>query len=151
MTKENLNSYLQICKRVLKQHAARLTQPRLAVATCLNQSDKPLSPREVLEGISANKNLPEVDKVTVYRILEAFLDYGLVHQVGPSGEYVPCTHVSCAKGFHVLTRCTECGATNESHLPEELADSFKNFLEKSLKFSPTEHVMQIDGCCKKCI
>ena len=25
----------------------------------------PLSPREVLEGISANKDLPEVDKVTV--------------------------------------------------------------------------------------
>ena len=144
------SAYLEVCKKVLKENDARLTQPRLAVASCLVDADKPLSPRELLESISSDKSLPEVDKVTVYRILEAFLDYGLVHQVGPKGAYVPCTHVSCSKGFHVLTRCMECGATNESHLPEELAGSLKAHLKKSLKFSPTEHVMQIDGHCRKC-
>lgn len=150
MTDLAKNAYLKICKQILKQNGARLTQPRLAVASCLLDADKPLSPRELLERIATNKKLPEVDKVTIYRILEAFLEYGLVHQVGPSGEYVPCTHVSCPKGFHVLTHCLKCGTTNESHLPEKIATNLKSYLKDTVNFFATEHVVQIDGHCEKC-
>ena len=136
--------------RVLADNGYRITAPRSAVLKCLAVTNKPLSPAELLKAVQGVKGGQKVDRVSVYRILEVLLQNHLVHQVGPEGKYLRCAHIHCESLNHVILVCTECGSTEEHHLPAKLLKDTFSYLQSSLKFSPTAHHFQINGLCKGC-
>ncbi|MCB0339995.1 MAG: transcriptional repressor [Bdellovibrionales bacterium] len=142
--------YVELCTKSLRDSGARVTQSRLAVIRCLDKAHEPLSPREILEKIEANDTLPNVDQVSVYRILETLLSLGLVHQVSPSGKFTACAHIDCPISLHVLVRCLTCGKTHELDVPEGVMAPLTWYLEHQVRFIPKEHFFQIDGACKDC-
>lgn len=143
------SDYLEHCAQILRNSGGRVTQPRLAVIRALAESPKSLSPREILEKIKANKKMPPIDQVTVYRILEAFSELGLVHQVA-SGEFIACSHVECDADMHILARCISCGKFEELEVPADVLAPVSTYLTRTVEFQPKEHFMQVNGTCTRC-
>jgi Fur family transcriptional regulator, ferric uptake regulator len=130
---------------VLRDAGLRLTSTRKQVLTVLASSAQPLSATEILEQ-AADKS---IDKVTVYRILEALTTHGLVHQLSPDGKYILCEHHSCESPLHALLRCSSCRRIDEVHLPKNLADGIDKFLEKE-SIQRDCHAVEIQVICRSC-
>ena len=145
--------FIQECEKILRDAGTKITKPRLAVMQFLATSSESLSPRQILEGINKEQeknSLPPVDQVSVYRILETFSKFGLVHQVFPSGGYIVCTHVNCQAALHILIHCTACEKTEEVDIPTEIFSPMKWYIQKQNGFTPKNHLFQIDGRCASC-
>lgn len=150
-SKSGIEKYTEECCQALKSSGARITSARKAVIKCLAHAEHPVSPRQILQKITKDKDLPSVDQVSVYRVLERLVELGLVHQVFPTGSYVACFHSRCSMMFHVLTNCRSCGQTKEEHIPRETLAPVLGYLESALQFSPDAHLVQISGSCRECL
>jgi Fur family ferric uptake transcriptional regulator len=147
----NKNDYATVCKEILRRAGAKITQPRLAVIQCLADSQQALNPREIQETIGRDPEMPTIDQVSVYRILEILQKNGLVHQVFPSGCYIACTHLECRHVFHLLIHCTCCNNSEEIHVPNEISAPLLWYLKSNQNFIPQDHLIQIDGTCSNCL
>jgi Fur family ferric uptake transcriptional regulator len=96
---------------------ARVTEPRLVVMALLLQARGPLSHQDVMQALSDAG--ADVDRVTVYRVLEWLVQSGLVHRL--SGEdrvwryeqssaagLEPAPHDSHLTGVHGHFQCDLC-------------------------------------------
>lgn len=142
--------YVVKCQATMKRAGAKITKSRLAVIQCLGAATDALTPRQILGVIADDASTPDIDQVSVYRVLELLVRLGLVHQIHPSGGYVPCSHIDCAEEMHILTHCTQCDQTRESGIPAEMFAPVQWYLSNRLKFAPKEHHLQIDGLCADC-
>lgn len=143
-------SFRQFAVHALKNAGARITKPRMAVINCLDQSKEPLTAKEITESIQADSEQIDMDPVTTYRILDRFRELGLIHQINPSGRYLPCTHLKCHEEYHVLLRCIACQKVGEQHVPRPVMAPFIHYLENQLHFQPAQDVFQLDGYCQIC-
>jgi Fe2+ or Zn2+ uptake regulation protein len=145
----NGKSFQKIANETLKSVNFKITKPRLAVISCLENAEKPLSPKNIFEQIT-HKNVTKIDQVSVYRVLQSLTELGLVHQIYPSGDYVSC-HTSCEKNpSHVLLNCLKCNKTLEMQLDFNFIESIYEKIKIRAKFNPTGHMMQINGICNEC-
>jgi Fe2+ or Zn2+ uptake regulation protein len=143
--------YVAECLKIMKNDGARLTKTRKAVVECLSLTKQPLSPQEIMKFVAESESSDvSVDLASVYRILKYLNKLGLVHQLGPTGGFFPCTHTKCGVGIHLLTHCGECDNTAELHLPEDMTSSLMSYLENQIEFNPEERVLEIKGVCKDC-
>lgn len=145
-----MNGYIENCLQTLRESGARITAPRRLVIQCLADAKSPLSPREILQIVKTAPDSGSLDQVSVYRILEALLELGLVHRVAPSGSFIACRHTTCVSTLHVLTRCTKCEKAVETDVPAKVVAPLLNYLKTDLKFLPQDHIFQIDGLCGSC-
>ncbi|RZA12859.1 MAG: transcriptional repressor [Proteobacteria bacterium] len=146
-------SFQEMCVKTLKESGARLTKPRLALIDCLSHATVAMSPKEIFqrtEALLTKDKSESIDTVTVYRILDRFAELGLVHRVAPNGDYIACTHLACATSPHIMTRCVQCQAAREMHIPEDIIAPLLWFMRTQKKFEPKEHLFQLDGICENC-
>ncbi|MGE0174880.1 MAG: Fur family transcriptional regulator [Oligoflexales bacterium] len=141
---------IEQCKRKLKEAGSRVTKSRLAVWQILANQKGSASPAEIFELISADRSVGSIDQVTVYRILDTFLEIGLVHKVGPTGKFILCEHVDCQRGMHVLARCHSCSQIEEWDAPEPITAPMMWYLKEKMNFLPKGHLVEVDGICGKC-
>lgn len=142
--------YLADSVQALKDSGARITKPRQAVLQCLASAKDPVSPRQILDIIQKDEATPDIDQVSVYRILEALSELGLVHQVFPSGGYMACFHQHCSAAFHVLTRCSACEKTEELDVPDDAVKRLVEHLRNEFGFTAQGHAFQVNGRCERC-
>ena len=147
----NKKEFIGTSLELLRKSGYRITGPRKLVLDCLAQVSRPLSPRGMLEHIEADSSTPNIDQVSIYRILEALYELGIVHKVGPSGEYIACHHLDCHAQPHILLRCTSCNAINEIDVPQPVVEPMRWFLKEKHQFMPDAHMFQIDGLCQTCV
>ena len=72
----------------LKSYGLRLTKPRIQVIERLAKTENPVTANDIYEGIVADGR--RIDLVSVYRILNALHELGLVHHIGLVNAYMPC-------------------------------------------------------------
>ena len=142
-----VDDFVETCATAFRDSGGRVTETRLSVVRCLSNSEVPLTAKEIFDRLE--KKI-KIDQVSIYRILEAMLALGLVHQVFPGGGFVPCHHTSCDLTHHILTRCTACNAIEEIHVPVEKVEPLVTFLKSKKKFYPDEHYIQLNGLCEGC-
>ena len=142
--------YREHCIRVLRQSGARVTRARLAVIHCLGLASQAMTPRRILGEILRHRELPDIYPVTVYRILQVFSDLGLVHRIGPHGEYVACGHIDCDHDQHALSHCLLCGTVEERELPIAMLAPVLSHLTRVAGFTVREHFLQVNGICAAC-
>lgn len=142
--------FVETCVAALRSSGGRVTKPRLAVVQAVSAAQTPLTAREVYESVAEDSELGTIDLVTVYRVLETFEELGLVHQVFPSGGYLPCFHSGCGSAMHILIRCSSCEDIEELDVPQETIAPMLWYLRGSHGFSPDEHLFQINGTCSSC-
>lgn len=99
-------------EQLLKQHALRVTDFRLAVLFHLNNHTGAISLADL------KQKLPDdTDRVTLYRTLQKFESSGLIHSIpDPNGEvkYALCKHDCSTEEHHdahAHFSCRSCGNT----------------------------------------
>lgn len=94
-------------KSMLKSAKLKVTPPRITVLGFLLEAGRPMSHTEIHE------QAPEMDRVTLYRTLTAFVEANLAHQVqGLDGMWRFCAHrrgESGRPGNHPHFLCAVCG------------------------------------------
>lgn len=132
----------------LKKAGHRITKSRQQILHLLETTKKALSPAELYQ--LANQEGSELDRVTVYRILEAFEELEIVHPVG-NGRFIYCAHQSCGHDRHFIAICKKCGDTSEVGATSEFSDSLAKLLKKEIGFKMTSEFFVVHGICKSCL
>ncbi|MBT4942135.1 MAG: transcriptional repressor [Candidatus Magasanikbacteria bacterium] len=120
-------------RKTIQSRGLKLTKPRLAIISVLENQKKPLTAKEVFAAIGKAYN-----KVTVYRNINALEELALVSVDIFNGEKRYCVK---EKQHHHIT-CTKCGKSN--CLP-------CHHVFKTIKdFSQIDHQVVISGICVSC-
>lgn len=102
-----LNISEEKIKSILRSASLKVTPPRVSVLSYLIEEGRPLSHTEIQE------KMPEMDRVTLYRTLSAFVDADIAHQVqGLDGMWRFCAHErkqGVCPGNHPHFLCARCG------------------------------------------
>ncbi len=150
MGKAGAHSHDQLNSAVLEKLKAaghRVTKSRLQVLSVLEKTKKAVSPADIFQ--LASEGEQELDRVTVYRILEAFEELEIVHPVG-NGRYIYCAHQTCGHDRHFIAICTKCGDTSEVGASTDFSDGLSSLLKKKIGFTMTSEFFVVRGLCKNC-
>lgn len=126
---------------MLKEKNLRVTENRLAVLRYLSDQAIPVGIKNL------ENNLPNIDRVTLYRMMEQFEKNGIV-RVCDLGHGHSDYELNTDHHHHLV--CRECGIVEDveiCHL-EKLSQSL---VKKSKKFSSIDqHRLTFMGTCKDC-
>ncbi|MFT7466417.1 MAG: Fur family zinc uptake transcriptional regulator [Brevundimonas sp.] len=119
------------------------TPQRMLIIDELDTSKKNLSAYELL-GILNDKG-HSFNISTIYRVLDFWIEMGVVHKMDSSNTYLICND-SHTNHFHVLLHCSNCKSVEEScQVSAQLS------LPKSNKFRVNGgQVIEFHGFCKNC-
>jgi Fe2+ or Zn2+ uptake regulation protein len=144
MDKKNQTKVSQTWQNELTRSGGRLTRPRQVILDVIADSQRPLTPQEVYE--QAQKRLPHVGLVTVYRTIEKLEELGLVNRVHHS-DHCQTVFRSTPSHQHLLI-CTECGQSVYFD-GLEIEKEFQKTGE-TLGYTVTGHWLQLSGMCPNC-
>lgn len=118
----------------------RNTKSKIAVLDCFKSEDYGLKPEDLI------KKLPQFDKVTIYRILQSFLEDGVLHKaISEDGKsyYFKCKTCKVVHFHnHYHFKCNICGKVE--CINEELEIKIpNNYILENINF-------WITGICKNC-
>jgi len=119
----------------------KLTKPRAAVFELLEKSDDPMSITDVV------KQLPEIDKVSVYRTIELFRSLHIVATVYNGWKQLYELAEPFNRHHHHLV-CAECGSLTEIH--SDKLERVIKALTNDNGFVATGHHFEITGYCGQC-
>jgi len=126
-------------KTKLRSIGFRVTDPRIQLLGILEKSGcKPQTADEI-------RVLSKLDKVTVYRTLESFVEAKLVQKV-EFGDGV--TRYEIKHGHHHHIVCTKCGAVTD--VDNCLEDGKVKALETKTGFTISSHALEFFGLCRRC-
>ena len=143
---EDLNSkdVREDIKATLKLFGLRPTKARILVCEVLMKAGCPVSHGE----LQADERLKEINRVTLYRTLNALVEAGLVHKVlGVDSCWYFCLHETDQPGCpgdHPHFYCLECGrmeCLKECRLP---------FIEVPRGYHVEGKQLLVYGICSKC-
>jgi Fur family ferric uptake transcriptional regulator len=127
----------------LRSAGYKLTPPRLAVLTVLEESDEHLSHADLLA--QGRTIYPTLGRATVYRTLEILTDLSIVRPIYLGDQSVSYTRVD--QGHHHLI-CTECGAVTE--FDDCVIGELQSMLARRHEFSIRGHLLEFYGLCSRC-
>lgn len=126
---------------ILQTSGYRLTQPRTAVFTFLEQSSGPMT-------ISAiARHCSNIDRTSVYRTIELFLKLHIIVTVPRGWKHA----YELAEPFHPHHhhfQCTRC--KKSTTLQSTVVEKMINELAQDLQATPTSHTFEIHGLCRDC-
>lgn len=132
-------------KKILASKSQRITIPRLKVLHVLGANSKPLTISEIHELLNKDSK-KKIDLVTVYRILNLFVDLSLVAEVNFGDEFKRYEMLKHGHHHHhiVCKICNKVECLNICILKE---------LEESVKqkgYSQITHSLEFFGICSSC-
>jgi len=119
----------------------RDTQQRRAIRAAIDDANRPLSPREVLE--SARRGSPGLGIATVYRTLKTWVEEGGLTQVDLPGE--PPRYETTGKQHHHHFHCRSCDRVYEL---EGCPEGLRSLTPPG--FSLESHEVVLYGRCAEC-
>ncbi len=129
-------------KTLLKSHNLRVTNKRVELLSVLDKSRRPLSVADLLESLHG------IDRVTLYRALDAFVQLGIVRQIdfGARAKYF---EINRGDDHHHIT-CVKCHKMEDIDICSmyKLADAA---LKSSREFKKVlQHTLEFQGICQNC-
>lgn len=128
---------------ILKEAGLRCTPGRTEIIKLLLQAEQPLSQEEITAKLSTDS----LDKVTVYRALDAFLNLGIVHRVETGNRVWRYAVCGCGsrKHCHPHFICKSCGKV-------ECLTGVKMPVVTEAKpgYKVEEQETYVKGLCSKC-
>jgi Fe2+ or Zn2+ uptake regulation protein len=128
---------------ILHKAGLKFTSGREALIELLLQAEQPLTQEEISEGLSGKG----LNKVTIYRALDSFLQAGLVHRI-ESGDRVwkfafcGCGHRGHCHPHFICRSCGKIECLREMNLP--------GVNESKAGYVIEEQEVYFKGLCPKC-
>lgn len=146
---------------LIVQAGLKPTKARLAVLNTIAEANSALSHPEILERLSGQK---EIDRVTVYRVLDWLTEHALIHKIAGAGDkrawkfqlsqprFTSVTAPKVASGMltndkhhHAHLHCQVCGKVTCVH---ELEPQFPS--KVLAQYQVTSIDINIKGVCADC-
>ena len=119
------------------------TPQRMTIIDALDSSGKNLSAYELLDLLNDKGQLFNIS--TIYRVLDFWIEMGIVHKIDSSNTYLICNDKH-TNHFHVLLQCSNCKSVEET-----CQISTQLYLPDSNKFSIKDgQVIEFLGLCNNC-
>lgn len=141
-----LDRSLKRARAAFDARGGRLTALREAVLRVLAESHVALGAYDIIDRLRQRGR--EVAPISVYRVLEALLEAGLVHRIESRNAYVACFAAHEEAGPILFLVCKRCGAVAES--PEAGLGATLERAAGAAGFRPGETVLEISGLCRHC-
>ena len=124
-----------------------LTPSRTLVIKSLSKHKKPISAYELRDEINNNKDV-RINISQVYRVLEFWIDLGLIHKISSINKFLLCVTPE-EKHTHMLNFCTVCEKVVET-CNERMGLNFKKSTAKlNLAFNNNRSI-EIPVICSRC-
>jgi Fur family transcriptional regulator, ferric uptake regulator len=128
----------------LREAGFRATPGRIAILELLKLASRPQSTQEIMKGLRKEK----LDQATVYRMLEAFKEKGIVRAIHLGHDHVDYELTDPKDHHHLI--CTKCDKVEDVQGCDLEALS-KSTLKNSKNFSEiNQHSLEFFGICKAC-
>ena len=125
-----------------------LTPSRTLVIKTLSRHKKPISAYELRDAINNNNKDVKINISQIYRVLEFWIDLGLIHKISSLNKFLLCTTPD-EKHTHMLNFCTVCEKVFET-CNKKMGLNFKKSTAKlDLAFNNTRSV-EIPVICPRC-
>lgn len=132
-------------EKILKAHGFRSTKARRGVLQVLSKHKKPIG----IESIGAE--LDGVNPVTLYRIMEAFQEAGVVRSCDLGHGHADY-ELAAGRPHHHHVVCRECGVVEDIDLCGDEKAFNQKALKQTKKFKGINlHTMTFFGSCKACV
>ncbi len=134
---------MQRLQDLLRQSALKVTSARVAVLDFLSKAKYPQDAEEIYAYFQSRNE--KIDRATVYRILDVFLEKGLIQKV-EFGEGRSRFELRRNDHHHLI--CEKCGSV------ADISDCRISDLEKQIKqkkyFLVKRHTLEFFGICRLC-
>ena len=139
----NTENLLNFCLKRKKS----LTPSRTLVIKTLSRHKKPISAYELRDEIN-NYGDVNINISQIYRVLEFWIDLGLIHKISSLNKFLLCTTPD-EKHTHMLNFCTVCEKVFET-CNKKMGLNFKKSTAKlDLSFNNTRPI-EIPVICPQC-
>ena len=122
-----------------------MSNPRRVVLAVLAARDGHVGAEELVAEVAAVD--PRVHRASVYRVLEAFTDLGVVQHVH-LGHGATAYHLSGEHGPHLHVQCRHCGTVQDA--PAGALDEAAAVLRRRLGFHLDPGHVALSGTCRAC-
>lgn len=130
---------------LLARAGSKKTGPRADILEVLAHASKPLSTKELFAKVTKKG----IDQVTVYRVLKAFTEKGIVRQVD-FGHDQAYFEIADEKNDHHHIICTNCHKVSD-FVGCDAENLIKSALKQTKEFSKVvRHSFELYGLCKNC-
>jgi Fur family ferric uptake transcriptional regulator len=133
-----------LLKTFFRDKKLRMSHPRLRIYQELSNAERPLSPRELYQGLLKKKR--RIGLTTIYRSLDLFESMGIVFRVinGSNVKYRLCE----LEDHHHHIICKTCGHVAELDFCD--ISSWSEKVMESTGYEVTDHQVNFYGFCKAC-
>ena len=139
----NTENLLNYCLKKKKS----LTPSRTLVIKTLSKHKKPISAYELRDEINNNGDV-SINISQIYRVLEFWIDLGLIHKISSINKFVLCITPE-EKHTHMLNLCTVCEKVFETCNEQMGLNLKKSTAKLDLAFNNTRSV-EIPVICPQC-
>ena len=130
------------CTDELRHADLQVTPARLATMQLFESHSSPLDAQYLIDHLCKDRG---IDRVTVFRILHAFVAKGLIRKL-EFGEGKARYELNTSEHHHLI--CEKCGAI------EDISDCNISDLERDIKkkkgFLVRRHALEFFGLCRQC-
>ena len=128
----------------LKKSGLKATNARLAILEYFQKKTMPVDVAEIEQILQTQK--VNADQATVYRILNKFVESGILHRVEFHEGKFRYEMASLPHHHHAI--CIQCGSV------QDIADcdtsGIEKLLKKKMSFDVKTHNLEFFGLCSKC-
>lgn len=142
----NLNTFLHLFRRFLRDQGLPVTQQREAVAEVVFASTEQQSVEEIEQRLRQRGE--RIGKATIYRSLETLVKSGLVAEHDFGEGFKRYEHLFGQPPVREHLVCTECGKVSAIHNPELMRAHQDTAALHG--FVPARYRLTIYGLCKDC-
>jgi Fur family ferric uptake transcriptional regulator len=131
---------------LLKSHGIELTDHRKRVFNVISGSSKALTPKVILDQIHRHSTM---DKVTLYRILDLFVNKKVLRRIaGQTGQVYYEVVCEAHRPVHSHFICRECG--DIECLNDLLVKELKAKLKPHARWADNDIDLKLEGICGEC-
>lgn len=130
------------CSTELREVNLSVTPARISAMQFFEKNDKPFDALSLTESLAKEG----VDRVTAFRILNAFVEKGILRKL----EFLEgkARYELTSRGDHHHFICKSCGTVID--IEDTIIPKFENTLEKKYGFTITNHSLEFFGICESC-
>lgn len=145
-----IDKLLQQAQQKCQAAGGRFTDKRSDILKNLISAEHPLSAYDLVELYNQN-NSKKIQPMSVYRILDFFIEMQLVHKLPTLNKYVVCSHLACKHNHQdqYFVVCKSCGDAQEiatsPTLTKELSQSVS-----SVGYQLIDAQFELLGICNTC-
>jgi Fur family ferric uptake transcriptional regulator len=131
----------------LKQRELEITENRIRILEVLGKNNFPLSAGDIHKALKRNAS---INRVTVYRILDLFVDHGLVQRLSGGGRsFVYGLGPNRYHPAHPHFYCKSCG--NMECLNPQSLNIDTQPMQRTFPGLIQSVEVRVDGLCKNCL